>query len=54
MATKGGGYVVVYITAIFFYSGQSLSDIDCFRLRCGTLAAHCLEAVTSTDSYLYF
>ncbi len=27
MATKGGGYVVVYITPTFiFYSGQSLSD----------------------------
>ncbi len=26
MATTGGGYVVVYITPTFFYSGQSLSD----------------------------
>ncbi len=28
MGTKGGGYVVVYITniIIFFYSGQSLSN----------------------------
>ncbi len=26
MATKGGRYVVVYITPTFFYSGQSLSD----------------------------
>ncbi len=26
MATKGSGYVVVYITPTFFYSGQSLSD----------------------------
>ena len=26
MATKGGGYVVVYKTPTFFYSGQSLSD----------------------------
>ncbi len=26
MATKGGGYVVVYITPTFFCSGQSLSD----------------------------
>ncbi len=26
MVTKGGGYVVVYITPTFFYSGQSLSD----------------------------
>ncbi len=26
METKGGGYVVVYIKAIMFYSGQSLSD----------------------------
>ncbi len=25
MATKGGGYVVVYKTPTFFYSGQSLS-----------------------------
>ncbi len=34
MATKGGGYVVVYITPTFFYSGQSLSDgKNRFRLR---------------------
>ena len=26
MATKGGGYVVVYKATRFFYSGQSLSD----------------------------
>ncbi len=26
METKGGGYVVVYIRAQIFYSGQSLSD----------------------------
>ncbi len=26
MVTKGGGYVVVYITLTFFYSGKSLSD----------------------------
>ncbi len=26
MATKGGGYVVVYKTPTFFYSGQSLRD----------------------------
>ncbi len=26
MTTKGGGYVVVYITPKCFYSGQSLSD----------------------------
>ncbi len=26
METKGGGYVVVYKTPTFFYSGQSLSD----------------------------
>ncbi len=40
MATKGGGYVVVYITPIFFYSGQSLSDGNRFRLRYRTLAQH--------------
>ena len=42
MATKGGGYVVVYKTPTFFYSGQSLSDgkTNCFRLRYGTLAQH--------------
>ncbi len=26
MQTKGGGYVVVYIRAQMFYSGQTLSD----------------------------
>ncbi len=26
MATKGGGYMVVYKTSTFFYSGHSLSD----------------------------
>ncbi len=40
MATKGGGYVVVYITPTFFYSGQSLSDGNRFQLRYGTLAQH--------------
>ncbi len=43
MATKGGGYVVVYITPTFFYSGQSLIAMEKtnrFRLRYGTLAQH--------------
>ncbi len=42
MATKGGGYVVVYITPTFFYSGQCLGmeKTNRFRLRYGTLAQH--------------
>ncbi len=43
MATKGSGYVVVYITPTFFYSGQSLIAMEKtnrFRLKYGTLA-HC-------------
>ncbi len=38
MATRDGGYVVVYIMFInIFYSGQSLIDGNRCRLRSGTL-----------------
>ncbi len=41
MATRDGGYVVVYIMFInIFYSGQSLSDGNLCRLRSGTLEQH--------------
>ncbi len=40
METQGGGYVVVYIRAKYFYREQSLSDgkTNRCRLRYGTLA----------------
>ncbi len=42
MATKGGGYVVVYITPTFFIVDNRLAmeKTNRFRLRYGTLAQH--------------
>ncbi len=40
MATKGGGYVVVYITPTFFYNRLAMEKTNRFQLRYGTLAQH--------------
>ena len=51
MATKGDGYVVVYITPTYFYSEQSLSngkDQSSSAIRSGTLGTTFLRIVCLT------
>ncbi len=41
MATKGDGYVLVYITLIFLVDNRlAMEKTNRFRLRLGTLAQH--------------